>query len=183
MGHKTSSREVRMIVAPSCLVVLVHGMRMLAEVDPLGSWRKETMAVRVTWKRGLKLPRDFTVVSPRRRQPKNVVKAVAQTAAWKGVEMSRLARRFRRCSRETGERRGRLNDVPCLLPVMRARLTHSSSPYHGARFAMCQERIPESQDLIVFPEYAPAHWDMKAVRSAAEAGMRSRSSILQESQN
>jgi len=46
-GHKSLSREVMMMVAPSCLVVFVQGIRKDAEEEPLGRSRKVTVAVRV----------------------------------------------------------------------------------------------------------------------------------------
>jgi hypothetical protein len=56
-----------MMEVSSCLVVLVHGMRMLAEELPLLSLRKEINVFRVALKRESKDEGDLTVVSPSRR--------------------------------------------------------------------------------------------------------------------
>ena len=150
-GQKMSEREVMIIRAPSCLVVFVHGMRILADEEPLvRAWNVGVVA-RVTWCRGLNVVAFFMVISPRRRQPKKVVVATTQTAAWKGSERLRAPWRTCRCSIETGAQRGRLKGVPSLLAKTRAFWTHSWSPCHCAWCIMCQALIPASHERTVPP--------------------------------
>jgi len=53
-----------MIKAPSCLVVFVHGIWMLADEEPLARSRNVGAVARVTWYRGLNAVAFLTVVSP-----------------------------------------------------------------------------------------------------------------------
>lgn len=64
---------------------------------------------RVTWSLLSKAEGPVIRVSPRRRHPKKVTRAAAQTAACSGVEMSKPARRQSKCSMETGALRGRVD--------------------------------------------------------------------------
>jgi hypothetical protein len=81
---------------------------------------------------GLKDDTELSVVSPSRRQPKKVTNATAQMAAWKWSEGVMALRNAKRCSIETGARRGRLCHEPSLFAEIRAICTHLSSPYQGA---------------------------------------------------
>src|ERR1700678_3721939 len=68
---------------------------------------------------------EVTVVSPRRRHPKKVVRATAQMAVWKGLDGLMALDNVRRCSTDTGTQRGHLWCDPSLFADIRAIFTHA----------------------------------------------------------
>jgi len=123
------------------------------------------------------------MVSPRRRHPKNVVSATAQTAAWNGLERWIARCSANRCSIDTGARRGRLWRDPSLLAEVRAIWTQLSSPNQAAWFMRWKARMPDSQDFIVLPETNPLCSLINAQSSGYGAGIRVDSGMDHRSQN